>query len=77
MSVKKAAFMRRRSRGDTMLCSYASSTATSPTPTREEVTRTCLEAHKLLMEIDPDNVSKFKEVTQFLANDLKRMKTGV
>jgi anti-sigma B factor antagonist len=43
---------------------------------REEVTRNCLEAHKILMEIAPENVSKFKEVAQFLAEDLKKTQTG-
>ncbi len=43
-------------------------------PTREDVTRACLEAHRTLMEINPANQSKFKEVTQFLAEDLKRLK---
>jgi anti-sigma B factor antagonist len=43
---------------------------------REEVTRTCLEAHKTLMDINPDNVSRFKDVTAFLADDLKKMKGG-
>jgi len=43
-------------------------------PTREEVTRACLEAHRTLMEINPQNVSKFKEVAQFLADDLKKLK---
>jgi len=41
---------------------------------REEVTRACLEAHETLMNINPENVSRFKEVTQFLAEDLKRLK---
>jgi anti-sigma B factor antagonist len=50
--------------------------APAAAPTREEVTRTCLEAHKLLMELSPANISKFKEVTQFLAEDLKKMKPG-
>lgn len=45
-------------------------------PTRQEVTSTCLEAHKTLMGINPDNVSRFKDVTAFLAEDLKRMKSG-
>ena len=47
-----------------------------PPPTREEVTRNCLEAHKVLMEIDPANVPKFKEVAQFLAEDLKKIKSN-
>ena len=48
----------------------------SQNPSREEVTRTCLEAHKTLMDINPDNVSRFKDVTAFLADDLKKMKGG-
>lgn len=37
-----------------------------------EVTRTCLEAHETLMKISPGNVPKFKDVTEFLAEDLRR-----
>jgi anti-sigma B factor antagonist len=40
---------------------------------RVEVTRNCLEAHRTLMSISPENIGKFKEVTQFLAQDLKKM----
>ena len=40
---------------------------------RKETTRTCLEAHKLLMEINPENVAKFKDVTRFLEEDLKKL----
>lgn len=42
-------------------------------PSREEVTRNCLKAHQTLMEVNPENVPKFKEVTQFMAEDLKRI----
>ncbi len=42
-------------------------------PSRTEVTRTCLEAHKVLMELNPENVRKFKDVAQFLAEDLKKL----
>jgi anti-sigma B factor antagonist len=54
----------------------ASEHAPAPTgkPTREQVTRNCLEAHRILMAIDPANVSKFKEVAQFLGEDLKKLK---
>lgn len=45
-------------------------------PTKEELTKACLEAHKTLMEIHPGNVAKFKDVTQFLAEDLKRLRAG-
>jgi anti-anti-sigma regulatory factor len=41
---------------------------------REEITRACLEAHRTLMEINPENVERFKEVTRFLAEDLQKLK---
>jgi len=43
---------------------------------RVDVTRTCLEAHNTLIEINPDNARKFKEVTRFLAEDLKRLESA-
>lgn len=48
----------------------------SQNASREQVTRTCLEAHKVLMDINPENISRFKDVTAFLAEDLKKMKPG-
>jgi len=42
-------------------------------PTREEITRTCLEAHQTLMAAHPDNVARFKDAAQFLAEDLKNL----
>ena len=42
-------------------------------PSREEITRTSLEAHRALMEANPDNVPRFKDVAQFLAEDLKKL----
>jgi anti-sigma B factor antagonist len=39
----------------------------------EELSRTCLEAHQLLMELNPENIAKFKDVTQFLTEDLKKL----
>lgn len=50
--------------------------APSSNPSHEQVTRTCLEAHELLMGISPSNVAKFKDVAQFLAEDLKKTKPG-
>src|SRR5688572_28457386 len=43
------------------------------TADRKDTTRTCLEAHRLLMEINPANVAKFKDVTRFLEEDLKKL----
>jgi anti-sigma B factor antagonist len=41
-----------------------------------EVRRQCLEAHKLLMSLSDANAVKFKDVAQFLADDLDKMKNG-
>jgi anti-anti-sigma regulatory factor len=46
-------------------------------PTHEQITRTSLEAHQTLMTVHPDNVARFKDVTQFLAEDLKTLEKGV
>jgi anti-sigma B factor antagonist len=54
----------------------ASKDVLSQNASREQVTRTCLEAHKTLMDINPDNIPRFKDVTAFLAEDLKKMKPG-
>lgn len=37
-----------------------------------EITRTCLKAHQTLIDINPDNERKFKDVTTYLAENLKR-----
>ncbi len=44
--------------------------------TREEVTANCLEAHRTLMDLKPENVARFKDVAAFLAEDLKKMKAA-
>jgi anti-anti-sigma factor len=49
---------------------------TAACPTHQEVTQTCLEAHRTLMQVNPDNVPRFKDVTQFLAEDLKKLKAA-
>jgi anti-sigma B factor antagonist len=48
-------------------------TPESVNPSREEITRTSLEAHEILMAVNPDNIARFKDVTQFLAEDLKNL----
>ena len=37
-----------------------------------QLTKTCLEAHQKLMELNPNNVPKFKDVAAFLTEDLKK-----
>jgi anti-sigma B factor antagonist len=54
------------------MAAHVPAAAAAPTP--EELRRNCLEAHRILMNISPDNVPKFKEVAQFLAEDLKKEK---
>ena len=50
--------------------------APAETPvSKEDLSKTCLEAHQTLMAVNPDNIPKFKEVTQFLAEDLKKSKS--
>jgi anti-sigma B factor antagonist len=39
----------------------------------EEITRTSLEAHQALMAVNPENVPRFKDVAQFLSEDLKKL----
>jgi len=41
-----------------------------PVPTRAEAAPTILEAHENLMQFDPRNVPKFKDVVEFLREDL-------
>jgi len=43
------------------------------TPSREELTRASLEAHRILMDLNPENAVRFKDVTKFLAEDLEKL----
>lgn len=59
---------------------FAAPVATEPiehvaaNPSKAEVTQTCLEAHRTLMELSPANAARFKDVSQFLAEGLKKAK---
>jgi anti-sigma B factor antagonist len=44
-------------------------------PTKEELTHACLEAHQTLIDLNPANAAKFKDVAQFLAEGVKKPKT--
>jgi anti-sigma B factor antagonist len=48
-------------------------TPASINPTHEQIARTSLEAHETLMAMNPENVARFKDVAQFLAEDLKNV----
>jgi anti-sigma B factor antagonist len=49
------------------------STPESTNPSHEQITRTSLEAHETLMAMNPENIARFKDVAQFLAEDLKNI----
>ena len=42
-------------------------------PTHEQIARTSLEAHLTLSDINPENQARFKDVVQFLAEDLNSL----
>lgn len=46
------------------------------THSKLENTAACIEAHKILMSLSPENAARFKDVAQFLAEDLKRLKAA-
>ncbi|NBR87272.1 MAG: anti-sigma factor antagonist [Verrucomicrobia bacterium] len=37
-----------------------------------EMSRNCLEAHEVLMDLNPENVAKFKDVAKFFAEDIAK-----
>ena len=43
-------------------------------PTKEQLSRACLEAHQTLMDLNPANAARFKDVAQFLAEAVKKPK---
>jgi anti-sigma B factor antagonist len=43
-------------------------------PNRVEIATACKEAHDLLMQLNPENVSRFKDVSQFMAEEIKKLK---
>jgi anti-sigma B factor antagonist len=47
--------------------------ATPPSPL--EMSRDALEAHQTLMHLNPANIPKFKDVVQFLAEDISRQES--
>ena len=57
-----------RSAAETLQCVEQAASKNDAT----EVTRTCLEAHETLMKVNPNNIPKFKDVTEYLADDLRK-----
>ena len=46
-------------------------------PSQQQLKRACLEAHQTLMSLSNENASRFKDVAQFLSEELKRTKSAV
>ena len=44
--------------------------------TKLEMSRNCLEAHQVLMDLNPANVAKFKDVAKFFAEDVAKQEAG-
>ena len=63
-------------RGLTPGCQMQGVEHTAAQDDEKEVTRTCLEAHETLMKLNPDNVPKFRDVAEFLADDLRKKEGG-
>ena len=42
---------------------------------RIETSKTCLEAHETLMDLNPANEAKFKDVTRFMREDIERQES--
>ena len=43
-------------------------------PNQEQLTRACLEAHQTLMSLSAENAARFKDVSRFLSEELKKQK---
>jgi anti-sigma B factor antagonist len=70
-------YLFRTSAGELAAPEILEACAHQPAPaSREALTRACLEAHELLMAINPENVARFKDVTKFLAEDLARIQAA-
>ena len=42
-------------------------------PSKLEAAQTTLEAHEMLVDINPDNLSKFKSVLEYLQDDIRNL----
>jgi len=55
------------------LCYTAVETAGA---TKLELSRNCLEAHQVLMDLNPENAAKFKDVAKFFAEDVAKQEAA-
>ena len=62
------------SQSDSSVVDWVSLSAAKPVPSQH--TEAVLEAHETLMSVDPDNVPRFKDVVEFLRNDLANGRNG-
>jgi anti-sigma B factor antagonist len=62
----------RVTQGETSVCYTDAKAHPSLNPTKEDLSRACLEAHQTLMNLNPENAARFKDLAQFLAEDLRK-----
>ena len=69
-----AAHLFRLTKGDLQLPDDVKACTPEPIhPSHEQLARTSLEAHETLMAMNEENVARFKDVAQFLAEDLRNL----
>ncbi|MGB0578341.1 MAG: STAS domain-containing protein [Limisphaerales bacterium] len=51
---------------------YCESIEAAPGSSKLELSKHCLEAHKILMEHNPENVAKFKDVAKYFEDEVKK-----
>ena len=51
---------------------YQESIEASPNACKLELSKHCLEAHKILMELNPENAAKFKDVAKYFEEEVKK-----
>jgi anti-sigma B factor antagonist len=47
-----------------------------PPPSKRELAETCLEAHRTLIELNPENWPKLKDAVNYLEEDVKRLQNS-
>jgi len=51
---------------------YCETIEAGPGECKLELSKHCLEAHKILMELNPENVARFKDVTKYFEDEVKK-----
>lgn len=55
---------------------YQSSYDSGDEVSKLDMSRNCLEAHQILMDLNPDNVAKFKDVAKYFEEEVKKAESS-